>query len=102
MTELLLAYKKKKKSYYKSGNVWLKIPEFIKNHDWEVDKSGKYLKTDMLGLLRLQAAAGDLDKFVGSKKLLNIIISREDQFILLISSSERLTLYILIFCIFPV
>ena len=73
MVEFLEQYRKKKREFLKQGSKWIKIPDFIKDQPWELDESGKYLKVTSLGLIRLKAAVGDFDKFVGSKKLLNQI-----------------------------
>ena len=76
MVELMTQFRKKKRKYVRSGDVWLKVPEFITEHQWELDETGEALKVDALGLMRLKAAVGDFDQFVGSKKALNQIKDR--------------------------
>src|SRR5690606_8486137 len=61
MAELMLQFRKKRRSYFKSGDTWIKIPELVKQYDWDIDESGKYLKVNAIGLLRLKAAIGDFD-----------------------------------------
>ncbi len=73
MAELMRHFKQKKRSYIKSGNVWLKIPELVTEHAWDLDESGQFLRVNALGLMRLKAAVGDFDSFVGSKHILNQI-----------------------------
>ena len=71
MIDLIQQFKEGKRNYLKKGNKWLQVPDFIKEHNWDTDESGNYLKVDSLGLIRLSAALGDLDQFVGSKATLN-------------------------------
>ena len=59
MAQMISAFKKEKKNFIKSGDQWFKIPQFIKEFDWEVDDQTGLLKVNTLGLLRLNAAAGD-------------------------------------------
>lgn len=73
MVELMKQFRKKKRQYVRSGDVWLKVPEFITEHRWELDETGEALKVDALGLMRIKAAVGDFDQFVGSKKVLNAL-----------------------------
>ncbi|NRA67039.1 MAG: DEAD/DEAH box helicase [Pseudobacteriovorax sp.] len=73
MIDLMNQFKKNKRNFLKKGNKWLKVPDFIKEHEWSIDETGNYLKVDALGLLRLSAAVGDFDQFVGSKATLNRI-----------------------------
>ncbi len=76
MLDLVSQFKKRKRNYIKQGEKWVKIPDFVKEHNWQTDETGQYLKVNAMGLLRLKAAVGDFDQFVGSKKLLNQIRSR--------------------------
>ncbi len=76
MIDLMLQYRTNKRNFLKRGNKWVKVPEFIKDHNWSVDETGKYLKVDALGLMRLKAAVGDFDQFVGSKTTLNRLRNR--------------------------
>lgn len=76
MVDLMMQFRKDQRDYLKKGDKWIRVPDFIKEHQWDIDESGKYLKVDSLGLLRLKAAVGDFDDFVGSKALLNKIRNR--------------------------
>ena len=76
MVELMKQWNKKKRKYVRSGDVWMKIPDFVTQHHWELDESGEALRVDALGLLRLKAAVGDFDQFVGSRKVLDQIRDR--------------------------
>lgn len=76
MLDLVSQFKKKKRNYIKQGEKWVKIPDFVKEHNWQTDETGQFLKVNAMGLLRLKAAVGDFDQFVGSKKLLNQIRSK--------------------------
>ena len=78
MVDMMRHFRKKQRKYLKSGDVWVEIPNFIKSHDWSLDESGKFLKVDTLGLMRLKAAIGDFDSFVGSKKILEQMRNRLD------------------------
>lgn len=71
MMDLWQHFKNKKRNYLKSGDTWIKIPDFVKDHEWETD--GNLFKVNSIGLIRLKAALGDFDSFVGSKRLLNKI-----------------------------
>ncbi len=73
MAKLLEHFKNKNRNFIKSGKSWIKIPDFIKDHEWELDETGNMLKVNSLGLMRLHAALGNFDQFVGSKALLNKI-----------------------------
>lgn len=76
MVELMRQWRKKRRQYVKSGDVWLKIPEFVTEHEWQLDDDGEAIKVDALGLMRLKAAIGDFDQFVGSRRLLDKIRDR--------------------------
>jgi superfamily II DNA or RNA helicase len=76
MVELMRQWRKKRRQYVRTGDRWVKIPEFVTQHDWQFDEDGDSLKVDALGLMRLKAAVGDFDRFVGSKRLLNQIRNR--------------------------
>lgn len=76
MVDLINHFHRKKRSFLEKGNSWIKVPDFIKEHNWNLDESGKYIKVDTIGLLRLKAQTGDFDKFVGKKSILNHIRSR--------------------------
>jgi SNF2 family DNA or RNA helicase len=71
MIAMILKYRKDKRNFHKDGDTWIKIPEIVKQFPWELDESESKLKVNSLGLLRLKAALGDFDQFVGSKFLLN-------------------------------
>lgn len=76
MLDLLRQAKKKNRNYVRTGKTWVKIPEFVRENEWEFDPTGQFLKVDSIGLMRIKAAVGDFDHFVGSKKLLNTIRNR--------------------------
>ena len=76
MVDLIRQFISKKRDYHKTGKSWIKIPELVKQFDWEFDESGKYLKVDSIGLHRLKAAMGEFDQFAGSKKIINQIRNR--------------------------
>lgn len=71
MVDLILQFKKKKRSYIKSGKSWLKIPDLVREHEWLIEEDGKAIKVDLIGLMRIKAAVGDLDHFAGSKHIIN-------------------------------
>lgn len=73
MVDLMKQWSKKQRKYLKAGDAWIKVPDFITQHKWQLDEAGEALKVDTLGFLRLKAALGDFDQLVGSKKLLNQI-----------------------------
>ena len=73
MLDLLRHAKKKNRNYVRAGKTWVKIPAFVRDNDWELDATGQFLKVDSIGLMRIKAAVGDFDRFVGSKKLLNTL-----------------------------
>ena len=73
MAEMLKHYRNKKRNYIKTGDQWIKIPDFIKDSNWDFDESGKFLKVNTIGLMRLKATMGDFDSFVGSKRILEKI-----------------------------
>ena len=76
MVELIKQWTTKKRRYVKSGAGWLKIPEFVTQHQWELDDQGEAVKVDALGLLRLKAAVGDFDQFVGSRRMIDKLRDR--------------------------
>jgi superfamily II DNA or RNA helicase len=71
MLDLMQHFRKKKRTFLKTGKKWIEIPEFIKNYDWDLDETGKFIKVDAVGLMRIRAAIGDFDRFVGSKTVIN-------------------------------
>lgn len=71
MASLMRQHKKQQRKYIKTGDHWMRIPEFITEHNWELDESGESIKVDALGLMRIKAAIGDFDQFVGSRKVLD-------------------------------
>ncbi len=85
MVELMKQYRKKKRQFVRSGNVWLKVPDFVTEHQWELDETGDAIKVDALGLMRIKAAVGDFDQFVGSKKAL---VSLKDKLTFVPESNE--------------
>ncbi len=78
MVDLIKKYRETKSNYHKHKGKWYRIPEMIKDFEWKLDDSGNFLEVDQLGLLRLQAAAGDLDAFAGSAQSLNALRKKID------------------------
>jgi SNF2 family DNA or RNA helicase len=78
MVDILLEYRSKKREYFRSGKKWLKVPEFVTQYAWQVDESNKSLKLDTVAMIRFKAAIGELDKFAGSKKLLDKLRERTE------------------------
>jgi len=78
MAALIKAYRKTGRSYFKQGKNWVAVPDIVKELNWQVDEDSDEVKIDNLGLIRLQAMAGDFDAFVGSKTLLEKIRSSVD------------------------
>jgi superfamily II DNA or RNA helicase len=78
MVDILIDYRSKKKQFFRSGKKWLKVPDFVTQYAWQVDESGKSLKLDTVGMIRFKAAIGELDKFAGSKKLLDKLRERTE------------------------
>lgn len=70
MVDLMHHVRRKRRKYLRTESSWIKIPELVTDMDWQVDESGKFLKVDNLGLMRLRAAVGDFDQFVGSRRVL--------------------------------
>ena len=73
MASMMQQYRSKKRKFLRSGKLWYKVPEFITEHDWQLDDDEQFLKVDALGLMRFKAAVGDFDNFAGSKAMLNKI-----------------------------
>jgi superfamily II DNA or RNA helicase len=71
MAEILASLKHERRKYIRTGKSWLRIPDYVSDMDWQLDESGKNLKVDALGLMRIRAAMGEYDAFVGGKKALN-------------------------------
>lgn len=78
MVQLMKQWGKKQRKYLKAGDTWIKVPDMITQHPWELDEDGEALRVDTLGFLRLKASLGDFDQLVGSKKLLNEIRNQLD------------------------
>ena len=76
MVELMRQHRKKRRRFVRTGDVWVKIPDFVTQHQWELDEQGEALMVDAAGLMRLKAAVDDFDQFVGSRKLLDKIRDR--------------------------
>ncbi len=70
MASLLKAYRSNKRKYYKSGDSWIEIPDFVKEVDWKIEDDGESVVVDAIGMMRLKAMVGDFDRFVGSKTAL--------------------------------
>ena len=78
MVDILLEYRGKKREYFRSGKKWLKVPEFVTQYAWQIDEASKSLKLDTVGMIRFKSAIGELDKFAGSKKLLDKLRDRTE------------------------
>ena len=78
MVDILLEYRAKKRQYVRSGKKWMKVPEFVTQYAWQIDEQNKSLKLDNIALMRFKAAIGELDKFAGSKKLLDKVRERTE------------------------
>ena len=78
MVDILLEYRRKKRQYVRSGNKWMKVPDFVTQYAWQIDEQSKSLKLDNIALMRFKAAIGELDKFAGSKKLLDQVRERSE------------------------
>jgi SNF2 family DNA or RNA helicase len=78
MVDILLEYRNKKREYFRSGKKWLKVPEFVTQYAWQIDEANKSLKLDTVAMIRFKAAIGELDKFAGSKKLLDKLRDRTE------------------------
>ena len=76
MAALMKQYRGKRRKFIRSGDTWMKIPDFVTAHQWELSDDGESVKVDAMGLMRLKAAVGDFDAFVGSKKAVNEIRNR--------------------------
>ncbi len=80
MAELVIAAKKNKRRFFRSGPGWIKIPEFVLHHNWLLSEDETLIKVDRLGLIRLKAAMGDFDQFVGSAKVLGTMRSKTEYY----------------------
>ncbi len=78
MVDIILEYRNKKRDYVRSGKKWVKVPDFVTQYAWQVDEASKSLKLDTVSLIRFKAAVGEMDKFAGSKKLLDKLRERTD------------------------
>ncbi|MBF0440892.1 MAG: DEAD/DEAH box helicase [Oligoflexales bacterium] len=73
MVNLMKIYQQKHRTYLNSKNTWVKMPDLVREYEWNLDDSGNYLKVDNIGLLRIKAIMGDYDNFAGKKRLLSQI-----------------------------
>ncbi len=78
MAELVACAKNGRRRFYRSGQAWIKIPDFVLYHNWVLDEGDTLIRVDRLGLIRLRACLGDFDQFVGSTKLLETLRSKID------------------------
>ncbi len=78
LSELLISIQKKKTSYVRKDKVWIKVPEYLKEFNWQLNTDKTHLKLDNLSLLRLQASVGHFDQIAGSKKVLSHISQRSN------------------------
>lgn len=76
MAQIMQQYRKKKRKYVRSGKMWYRVPDFVTEHDWQLDESEEGVKVDALGLMRIKASVGDFDQFAGSKAMLNKLRDR--------------------------
>ena len=70
MADLIKYSKDSRRNYLHAGRKWYKIPQFIREIDWQLDDDGKSIKASSIDIMRLRAATGDFDRFVGTKKIL--------------------------------
>jgi len=73
MVDLMKQHRKEQRKFIRSGDKWVMIPEFVTEHNWQLDESGESVQVDALGLMRIKAAVGDFDQFVGSKRALSVV-----------------------------
>ena len=62
-------YGNKRRQLSRTGDPWMSIPDFVTAHAWQLSEDGEGIKVDAPGLMRLKAAVGDFDQFVGSRRL---------------------------------
>lgn len=73
MVDILLEYRRKRREYMRAGNKWIRVPELIRQYNWDVDEQTKAIKVDKLGMIRIKAAMGELDQLAGSRRILDKI-----------------------------
>ncbi len=73
MVDILLEYRRKRREYMRAGNKWIRVPELIRQYNWDVDEQTKAIKVDKLGMIRIKAAMGELDQLAGSRRMLDKI-----------------------------
>jgi superfamily II DNA or RNA helicase len=78
MVELMKHWRKKRRKFMRSGKSWVRVPDFVTEHEWQLDESGNFLKVDALGLIRIKAGMGEFDGFVGSRKMLDTLRQRTE------------------------
>lgn len=76
MAQLMQQYRKKKRKFVRSGKMWYRVPDFVTEHDWQLDETEEAVKVDAMGLMRIKASLGDFDQFAGSKAMLNKLRDR--------------------------
>lgn len=68
--DILQKYAKKKSPFYKSDNVWMKIPNFVLENNWTIDAKTKSLKVRNLDFIKLKQSVG-LDQITGKEEILS-------------------------------
>lgn len=71
MVDILLEYRKQKRDYMRAGNKWIRVPELVRQYNWDIDEHNRAIKVDKLGMIRIKAAMGELDQLAGSRKILD-------------------------------
>lgn len=77
MAGMMNHFQKKNRKFVRTDKAWLHIPEFITQHNWELDPTGNYLKVDILGLIRMKAhLKDDLSLFSGTEPMVQKLQKR--------------------------
>ena len=76
MADLIKYSRENRRNYLHTGSKWYKIPQFIREIDWQLDNDGKSIKASSIDIMRLRSAMGDFDRFVGTKKILEHLRSK--------------------------
>ncbi len=67
--DILQKYSKKKSPFYKSENVWMRVPNFILENNWTIDTKTKSLKVRNLDFIKLKQSVG-LNQITGKDEIL--------------------------------
>lgn len=73
MVDILLEYRKQRRDYLRAGNKWIRVPDLVRQYNWDLDEHNRAIKVDKLGMIRIKAAMGELDQLAGSRKMLDKI-----------------------------